>query len=260
MNYRYGVVRDAPDHRDRGVFRLAAPPMLPKAVNWENCLGPVKDQGQEGSCFAFAGAGQREFLYRHYTQNEQRRRTVPPGGAIFSPQYLFYRVHELEGTLKQDCGGQIRSVVKTLNSLGVCLEKSDPYNSASAWAIPTPAQDTEAKLFEAGAYHRLATVDDMRSCLASGYAFLAGFGVYASFEKSNWLESGVMPLPKAKETLLGGHAVLFFGYDDGRKAFNVRNSWGPDWCQGGNFWFPYQAAADSGVLWDAWIQHLGKPW
>lgn len=234
--------------------------MLPKVVNWENCLGPVKDQGQEGSCFAFAGAGHREFLYRRYTQNEQRRRAVLPEDAIFSPQYLFYRVHEFEGTLREDCGGQIRSVVKTLNSTGICLEMSDPYNPASAWAVPTPAQDAEAKLFEAGAYHRLTTVDDMRSCLASGYAFLAGFAVHESFEKDNWLASGVMPIPEASDALLGGHAVLFFGYDDDRKAFNVRNSWGSDWCQGGNFWFPYRAAADTSILWDAWIQHLGKRW
>ena len=259
MTYRYTVVRDSPDHRDRGVYRLTAPPMLPKAVSWENCLGPVREQGQEGSCFAFAGAGQREFLYRHYAQNE-RRRLVAPGDAIFSPQYLFYRVHELEGTLKQDCGGQIRSVVKTLNSVGICLEKSDPYNLASAWTVPTSAQDAEAQLFEAGAYHRLTTVDDMRSCLASGYAFLAGFAIYASFEESRWWASGVMPIPKARETLLGGHAVLFFGYDDERKAFSVRNSWGPGWGLGGNFWFPYVTAADGNVLWDGWIQHLGKAW
>ena len=219
----------------------------------------MKDQGQEGSCFAFAGAGCREFLYRRYTQNEKMQR-LAPADAVFSAQYLFYRVHELEGTLGQDCGGQLRSVVKILNSNGVCLEKNDAYASGSAWVVPTSAQDAEARLFGAGAYHRLSTVDDMKRCLASGYAFMAGFAVHESFENDSWLASGVMPVPKAKEQILGGHAVLFFGYDDDRRAFRVRNSWGPKWCLGGNFWFPYQAAEDPKVLWDAWIQHLGKAW
>jgi len=100
----------------------------------------------------------------------------------------------------------------------------------------------------------------MKSCLASGYTFVAGFAVHASFEKNNWLATGAMPTPSAAEPVLGGHAVLFFGYDDDRKAFQARNSWGQQWCQGGNFWFPYQTAADPNVLWDAWMQHLGKPW
>ena len=126
MNRRYGVVRDTPDHRDRGVFRLAPPVLLPAAVDLEGYLGLVKDQGQEGSCFAFAGAGLREFLYRRYGLNEKTQH-LAPADVVFSAQYLFYRVHELERTLGQDCGGQIRSVVKVLNSSGVCLEKSDGY-------------------------------------------------------------------------------------------------------------------------------------
>jgi C1A family cysteine protease len=253
------VVRDTPDHRDRGVFRLAPPVLLPAAVNLAEYLGPVKDQGQEGSCFAFAGAGQREFLYRSYGLNEKTQH-LASADAVFSAQYLFYRVHEMEGTLQDDCGAQLRSVCKTMNSAGVCLEKSEPYDPAKAWVAPTTAQDSEARSFQAGAYHRLSTVDDMKSCLASGYTFVAGFAAYASFEGKQWMVSGMMPVPKKKEALLGGHAVLFFGYDDERQAFKVRNSWGEKWCLGGNFWFPYRATADSNILWDAWIQHLGKAW
>ena len=260
MIRRYDVVRDAPDHRDRGVFRLKAPPALPLSINVEASLGPVKDQGEEGSCFAFAGAGHREFLYRNYNRYEKQRDAVPASEAVFAAQYLFYRVHELEGTLHSDCGGQLRSVFCSLNATGICLEKDDPYNPAWAWKTPTAEEDVEAARFGAGAYHRLNSVDDMKSCLASGYAFVAGFAVHASFESKSWLESGMMPVPGAREAVLGGHAVLFFGYDDARQAFQVRNSWGAEWGLGGNFWFPYRVAADESILWDAWMQHLGKPW
>ena len=260
MNRRLDVERDAPDHRDRGVYRLDGPPALPQSVNLEGSLGPVKDQGQEGSCFAFAGAGHREFLYRNYFCYEKQRAAVAAQDAVFAAQYLFYRVHQLEGTLGEDSVGQLRSVLKVLNSSGVCLQTEDAYNPAAAWTPPTPEQDAEAARFEAGGYHRLSTVDDMRSCLGSSYVILVGFAMYASFEKDNWLESGMMPIPAAGEAILGGHAVLFFGYDDQRQAFRVRNSWGSNWCQRGNFWFPYRAAANPCILWDAWMQHLGKPW
>jgi len=43
-------------------------------------------------------------------------------------------------------------------------------------------------------------------------------------------------------------------------AFKVQNSWGTTWGQSGFFWFPYQCAADSSILIDAFIQHFGKPW
>jgi len=257
---RLDVVRDAPDHRDRGVFRLEGPPALPMSLILEASLGPVKDQGREGSCFAFAGAGHREFLFRNYHRYEKQRATVAATEAVFAAQYLFYRVHELEGTLREDCGGQLRSVFKVLDSVGICLEKSSAYCPAAAWTTPTAMQDAEAASFQAGAYHRLNTVDDMKSCLVSGYTFVAGFAMHASFQKENWLATGVMPVPSTTEPVLGGHAVLFFGYDDDRKAFRARNSWGQEWSQGGNFWFPYQAAANPNILWDAWMQHLGKPW
>jgi len=184
---------------------------------------------------------------------------VPATDAVFAAQYLFYRVHELEGTLREDCGGQLRSVFKVLDSLGICLEKDSAYGPAAAWTIPTAAQDAEAAGFQAGAYHRLDTVDDMKSCLASGYTFVAGFAMHASFEKRDWLASGVMPVPSIGEPLLGGHAVLFFGYDDDRKAFRARTL-GTRMVRRWKFWFPYRTAADPNILWDAWMQHLGKPW
>lgn len=251
MDVRLDLIPDSPDHRDNSLCRVFLPKLRPKVISLEGFLGPVADQGPEGSCFAFAGVGLREFLARSNPHQPNE------GSLLFSAEYLFYKVHELEGTLNQDCGGSLRTVMQVLNKHGVCLDSTEPYNIAGAWITPKPSADAEAQLYRGGAYHRLCTVDDMKSCLASGYVFVAGFNVKDSFMRDDWWENGTMP---STGLTLGGHAVLFFGYDDDRQAFHVRNSWGPDWCQNGNFWFPYQQAADSSVLWDAWIQHLGKAW
>jgi C1A family cysteine protease len=67
---------------------------------------------------------------------------------------------------------------------------------------------------------------------------------------------------KKDEQVLGGHEVLVIGYDDNESqgAFKVRNSWGKDWANGGNFWLPYSVAADPAILMDAWMSHLGRAW
>ena len=96
-----------------------------------------------------------------------------------------------------------------------------------------------------------------------------GFTVYDSFESEAVASSGLMPVPDtSRERALGGHEVFFVGYDDtvacpgtrSAGAFKVQNSWGTGWGQSGFFWFPYDCAADSSVLMDAFIQHFGKPW
>jgi C1A family cysteine protease len=109
----------------------------------------------------------------------------------------------------------------------------------------------------------------MKSCLVSGYVFVLGFAVYESFEGHAVKHDGLMPVPDTeREMSLGGHAVLVIGYDDAVRcpktnhvgAFKVRNSWGADWGDKGNFWMPYEVAANHELVWDCWIQHLGRPW
>jgi len=39
-----------------------------------------------------------------------------------------------------------------------------------------------------------------------------------------------------------GHELVIVGYDDGRQAFKVQNSWGTDWAEGGFGWIAYDAA------------------
>ena len=39
--------------------------------------------------------------------------------------------------------------------------------------------------------------------------------------------------------LFGGHALVVMGYDDSRKAFELMNSWGKGWANGGYVWIGY---------------------
>jgi C1A family cysteine protease len=248
---RYGYIRNPADHRDYGLTSLAlhvtAP--LPASASLEEWLGPVKDQGDEGSCTAHAGTENFEFLYRKYKSQQP----------IFSPAFLYYQSRLLDGDAPDmgDDGSTGRSSCKAMNQFGVCLESQLPYVPGQFSIAPTAEQYQDALANKSGAYHFLTTVEDMKSCIASGYCFMIGFTVYESFESIG--SDGLMPVPdKVKEQVLGGHEVLVYGYTP--EYLLVLNSWGSGWGAGGKFKMPLSVAADKDVLMDAAIQHLGKPW
>lgn len=63
---------------------------------------------------------------------------------------------------------------------------------------------------------------------------------------------GVCPMPKPTESVEGGHAVVLVGYDDPKKAFLVRNSWGDAWGMRGYFWMPYAYVLNADLAADFW--------
>jgi C1A family cysteine protease len=73
-------------------------------------------------------------------------------------------------------------------------------------------------------YRRILTLDQMRTCLAEGFPFVFGFTVYESFESPEVARTGIVPMPKPQEQVLGGHPVLGVGYDDSKERFIVRTS------------------------------------
>jgi C1A family cysteine protease len=219
-------------------------------------MGPVLDQGNEGSCTAHAAAADREFL--HWKEIDNRGQVVAPGTeGMYSPSFIYYLERQIDGTLSEgDSGSYGRTSCMALNKFGCALRSEMPYIAGDFTTAPTQAQLDGAKKWATGQYHRLATVDDMKSCIASGYNFRIGFAVYESFEAIG--PNGVWS-PEPSEDVLGGHEVLGIGFDDAVNggSFLVRNSWGPKWGNYGNFWLRYSDAANSDILLDSWIQHLG---
>lgn len=262
LNRKYLTRKSPPDARDLGVANLSARltiTALPPSVDLSLYGGPVKDQGQMGACTAFASTSMLEYLFRRY------KAQTP----VLSPLFQYYQERIMDGDFDQgDIGSTGRTAVKCLNKFGACLETDEPYSDSAIAQVPTSAQIAGAASYKGGAYHAITNVQDMKSCLASGYPFIVGFTVYDSFESDALASSGLMPVPDTtKESVLGGHEVLFIGYDDSvtcpgasAGAFKAQNSWSASWGQKGYFYFPYQCAADPNVLMDAFIQHFGKSW
>lgn len=246
---RYGWIPDLPDHRDR---LYSAPAegleLLPPRANLTSLCPPVYDQGQLGSCTANSIAAAVEF--------EQMKQKLAD---VFVPSRLFiyYNERAMEGTVDSDSGAQIRDGIKSVDKQGVCPELMWPYEVEKFRAKPPRKCYLTALGHRVVLYQRLApTLNQLRACLASGYPFVFGFSVYESFESPVVAKTGHAPMPKPRDSAIGGHAVMAVGYEDSKQWFILRNSWGPNWGMRGYFTLPYTYVIDSQLAGDFWTIRL----
>jgi C1A family cysteine protease len=203
---------------------------------------PVESQGELGSCTANALVGNLEFLQ------------LKSGGTFVdrSRLFVYYNERAIEGTISSDSGAFLRDGIKSLAKQGVCDEAAWPYKINKFASKPPLSCYTQAKKNLVASYHRLNTVDEMRSCLAEGFPFVFGFTVYDSFDSDAVANTGVVNLPKPSEGVRGGHAVMAVGYDHAKRRFLIRNSWDTDWGMKGYFTMPYDYLADRELSDDFW--------
>mmetsp|Transcript_79949 Transcript_79949/g.259072 ORF Transcript_79949/g.259072 Transcript_79949/m.259072 type:complete len:287 (-) Transcript_79949:385-1245(-) len=248
---RMGWQRDLPDFRDRV---LAMPEHQKSNPPRHVDLRPsehfhIYDQGELGSCTANAiGAA------FHYA-------LVKEGITDFAPSRLFiyYNERAMEGTVGTDSGAMIRDGIKSLHKIGTCSEKEWPYNINVFTAKPPTHAYNHAAKERAQEYARVPqTLEDMKACIAGGFPFALGFTVFSSFKTEQVESSGYMTMPSSHDSVLGGHAVLAVGYDDHKKHFIVRNSWGEEWGDKGYFYMPYDYITDPDLCQDLWTVRFVK--
>jgi C1A family cysteine protease len=253
-----GWRRDLPDHRD---FAFAAPQdvlvALPTQVDLRPQMPPVYDQGPIGSCTANAIAGAIQF---------DRSKLQESPDFIPSRLFVYWNERNMEHSVPLDAGAEIRDGIKSIARYGAPPETDWPY-------VPTPA-DPFTNLFPAGSppvtkppttaytdaakhlavsYLRVQqTLSQLKGCLAQGYPFVFGFAVYSSIYDANNNPVVTLPMPKATDQLLGGHAVLAVGYQDSHNVFICRNSWGSNVQDQGYFFIPYAYLLDLNLASDMW--------
>jgi len=243
-----GWLPDLPDFRD---FMYAAPTAIasaiPTSMDLRNGCPPVYDQGQLGSCTANALAGAFEFDLK-----KQKKTDFMP-----SRLFIYYNERVLINTVNSDSGAYIRDGIKTMNKEGVCPETEWPYVIAKFAQKPPAICYTDAKKNQIKSYQRLVnSLNQLQSCIAEGFPFVFGFTVYESFMTAEVAKTGLVPMPKRTEKVLGGHAVMAVGYDDKKQVFIVRNSWGKGWGDKGYFYMPYAYITDQNKCDDFWTIRL----
>jgi len=129
------------------------------------------------------------------------------------------------------------------------LERTHRHNPTPAPAPPAPAAAVEpGDRLKIPAYAGLRTLTEVRQTIAAYGDVWIG---------SPWANSWFTPgpdgtLPPA-DAPAGGHAYKFVGYDDGRGAFLMQNSWGSSWGLLGHAWMPYAYVTLGDTLqWESW--------
>lgn len=241
---KYGWKPDKVDHRDH-LYQLHNDidnRILPSTVDLRSLCPDVYDQGKLGSCTANAIGGAYQFDEIRQHNHDQ---FVP------SRLFIYYNEREMEGTVNEDSGAEIRDGIKSIATLGVCDEKIWPYDISQFKVKPCGKAYNNAQNHHGVKYHRLSqSIDELRHCLSNGYPFVFGFAVYQSFESERVARTGYMNMPLSNDKFLGGHAVMAVGYTD--DYFIIRNSWGSSWGDKGYFYMPNAYILNPKLCSDFW--------
>lgn len=231
LKRKYGWRPDVPDQRDLLYAKIVRiPEKLPEKIDLRTYCSQVEDQGEIGSCTANAIAGNIEFIENFLHQKFEDK----------SRLFIYYNERALEGHIAEDSGAMLRDGIKVCAVFGACDELIWPYNLDQFARKPDQRSYKDGLRHLITSYHRILSIDEMRTCLAGGHPFIFGFAVYESFESDKVRKTGVVDMPEQSERMLGGHAVMAVGYDDFKNRFLVRNSWGKSWGMDGYFTMPYQ--------------------
>lgn len=232
MNRIYNWQKEPDDPRDHIVTRhLFMSNAFPDVFELQPLI-PVYDQGYIGSCVANSVSS----CYRYEVAQLL-------GNFNFDPSRLFvyYNARLIDGNQNWDAGTWIRSGFKTMAKDGLAPEVDWPYDTSKVTTKPVQVAYTNGKKNIIVEYAKVPqSIDTIKQVLMSGAAISFGFNVYESFEQGNWwYTTGIMPVPKSDENILGGHAVTIIGWDNQKQAFLIQNSWGKDWGLKGKFYMPY---------------------
>ena len=249
--YGTGWKKDIPDARDFkfkkvGMLRAA---LLPSSVDLRPNCPAVYDQLSLGSC-----TGNGIAAVHQIAQMKQKLTDA------FMPSRLFiyYGEREMEGTIEQDSGAQIRDGIKFVAATGVCPENIWCYEPSRFTIKPNEECYSIAKGHTVSSYERLdnTNINQLKLCLSDGYPIVFGTTLYESFENENVASTGMVPMPKDDERIIGGHCMTIVGYLDSIQCFIVRNSWGDSWGKDGYCFIPYAYLTDGDIADDFWTIKL----
>ena len=193
----------------------------PEEIDWENNISPVKDQGQCGSCWAFATTASLEFLSQQKTGNVES----------FSEQQLV------------DCNtGSL--IPPTLPNMG--CSGGNPLFALNyvSWKGIMKTEDYHYRAKRGKCkYHRNKTVFK-NGGTRPVIPFVGSILKSVSSQRVVAVAIYATPIQQYQSGIYNGsclginnHAVTLTGYgsDNGKDYWRIKNSWGADWGERGFF-------------------------
>jgi hypothetical protein len=217
---------------------------LPRSFSLKQYAPLPGDQTNDGTCVAWASAYAARTISESVALN--RRNQTETTQNVFSPVYVYRNIRPDDPECQR--GAQIYSALDLMRDSGAVrmleIERSMEFPRVDL------SYYRESRKYPIGGYVTLFSREDtqkpalvtriVKKSLAEGKPVVIGMNTPDSFiEAKNIWEPTENP-----GSFYGGHALCVVGYDDDKGAFEIINSWGRKWGNGGFIWIPYKAFVD----------------
>jgi len=228
------------------IYNNMIPRGLPRKVDLSSQMPPAGNQGQQGSCSAFAT------VYHHasslFAKREKwtfdKKRQGGSGLHLMSPAYTYNQIRRGKGS-----GSNFYGHFTIMKAQGVAPLFFMKYNASDSATQPSAEAFRFARFYKATGSRSVNSgkTEAIKAELAGGNTLCTSIGIYENF--STYAYEGKV-IDYNQGSCRGGHAIVFVGYDDDkvspkghRGAFKFLNSWGVNWGKNGYGWVSYKYAA-----------------
>jgi C1A family cysteine protease len=193
----------------------------PRATDLRPLLPPVRDQGQRGTCVAFAVTAAHEIA----------RATGAAISEDLSEEALFWGCKIIDGNWSS--GTQFSSAAAAIGATGQPLEAVWPYIPRRVAGVPYNPPTKPAHGWHTADLGQTALdLASVREEINAGRSVVLGLTVFDTLFRPS--PAGRIHAPAPGTKAQARHAVLAVGHDN--TALLIRNSWGTTWALGGYGW------------------------
>jgi hypothetical protein len=219
---------------------------LPASFSLKQYAPLPGDQSGYNTCVAWAAAYAARTISESVALN--RKNQTETTGNVFSPVHIYKNISPDD----PECayGTQIYRALDMMKETGAV--RMVDIERIMSFRMVDLSNYKNSKNYPIGDYITLFSRDDRRKpalitrivkkSLTEGKPVIIGMNTPDSFT-----DAKIVWEPKeSPDTYYYGHAMCVVGYDDNRYggSFEVMNSWGRKWGNGGYIWIPYRTFAD----------------
>lgn len=211
---------------------IIEPPKPPVTFPYDfKLLTPIPGRQLGNECVAFATVYGDRSVYELYKRGDT---VFNESTNIFSQQYVY------NNTNGGNCAGGtgIVTCLDFMQIKGVPYYHTMPYNGVNGCSLPTAAYDAEAALHKIGTYSKILHTDTtaIKTLLYSNHPIIVPLTLDNAFQSAG---PGFIWNFNTKNDGSAPHALLVVGWDNGKQAYKVMNSYGTGWGDGGFSWINY---------------------
>ena len=210
---------------------------LPESVSLLRFAPDRKNQGKQGSCVAWSSVYAARSIVEAASTGQSGNNTA------YSPAFVYNQI-ALEGCQ----GSYIQKAMEVMTNNGALSFNDFPYDDQDCRRQASSSLMNKAAENRMHGFTRLTETADVNGIniravkehLAKDAPVVIGMMVGGTFMQDMMGKEMWAPTNEdLSQAGFGGHALCVIGYDDRKQAFQIMNSWGPEWGNNGIAWVRY---------------------